>query len=97
MGFVGLDEAVVRRSVGLQKLLSVVSGGGQVGGQVFGRCCLGGEAVSGRVWGCRRSRCAVGVRVGGRHRKVVKGGGRLGGRCSVFRVSGERDRWLGLV
>ena len=44
-----------------------------------------------------RARCAVGVRVGGRHRKVVKGGGRLGGRCSGFRVSGERDRRLGLV
>ena len=26
LGFVGLDEAVVRRSVGLRKLLSVVSG-----------------------------------------------------------------------
>ena len=38
-----------------------MSGGGQVGGQVFGHCCLGGEAVSGRVWGCRRSRCAARV------------------------------------
>ena len=25
----------------------LVLGGGQVGGQVFGHCCLGGEAVSG--------------------------------------------------